>query len=184
MRKWLLTAWCMIPVGATAFHFGPGQDHAALDRVAELMAEGQAFAKEGRALQEKDQTLAAAGAFAKADNAFSQALSPGGGFSQRKRAPPLQCAGQRHDLDRGQERPRKAHPARIRPAGLRLRGDDHGLPAAVTALFRDALATRAPGAGAETSTRDPIRRAEAPAMGRHLQSPVHRGGGRPSRGNG
>lgn len=75
MRKWLLTAWCMIPVGATAFHFGPGQDHAALDRVAELMAEGQAFAKEGRALQGKEQTLAAAGAFAKADNAFSQALS-------------------------------------------------------------------------------------------------------------
>ena len=75
MRKWLLTAWCMLPVGATAFHFGPGQDHASLDQVAALMAEGQAFAREGRALIEKDEELAAAGLFTKADNAFSEALA-------------------------------------------------------------------------------------------------------------
>ncbi len=75
MRKWLLTAWCVLPVGATAFHYGPGQDHATLDQVATLMAEGQAFAKEGRALIAKDDDLAAAGLFTKADNAFSEALT-------------------------------------------------------------------------------------------------------------
>lgn len=75
MRKWFLTAWCMLPVGATAFHFGPGQDHASLDQVSSLMADGQAFAREGRALIEKDEDLAAAGLFTRADNAFSEALS-------------------------------------------------------------------------------------------------------------
>jgi hypothetical protein len=65
----------MLPVGATAFHLGPGQDHAALDQVASLIVEGEAFAKEGRALIAADSSLAAAGAFTRADQAFSDALA-------------------------------------------------------------------------------------------------------------
>jgi len=75
MRKWLLTAWCMLPVGATAYHYGPGQDRVALDMAGELVAEAREHAARGRALTEEANELAASSEFAQAENAFSEALA-------------------------------------------------------------------------------------------------------------
>lgn len=47
MRKLLLAGWMLLPIGAFAYHEGPGQDRMALDRIdARMRAATEAFQKE------------------------------------------------------------------------------------------------------------------------------------------
>ncbi len=41
MRRLVLILWLLVPVGAGAYHLGPGQDHMRLDEAARFVAEAQ-----------------------------------------------------------------------------------------------------------------------------------------------
>jgi hypothetical protein len=47
MRKLLLAGWLVAPIGAWAFHEGPGQDLMALDRTDKVLAAARAHASAG-----------------------------------------------------------------------------------------------------------------------------------------
>ena len=44
MRMLIMLAWLMVPVVAGAYHFGPGQDHLAAERVAAIIAQAESHA--------------------------------------------------------------------------------------------------------------------------------------------
>ncbi|CAN5213593.1 hypothetical protein BH23VER1_BH23VER1_07630 [soil metagenome] len=46
MRKFLVIAWCLVPVGVAAYHYGPGQDQMARDGAAAAIREAQAWVGE------------------------------------------------------------------------------------------------------------------------------------------
>lgn len=75
MRRWFLVLWLLLPIGAAAYHFGPGQERLAQDDAADLVARGSAAtaAAEKIALAEGD--FAAMSAWAEADAAYEEALN-------------------------------------------------------------------------------------------------------------
>ena len=75
MRKFLLTAWCLLPVGAGAYHYGPGQDRLLLDDAGRLIEEATAHAERARALAEDEGDEIAKAAWAEAESAWGEALA-------------------------------------------------------------------------------------------------------------
>jgi hypothetical protein len=41
MRTLFLVGWMMVPIAALAYHYGPGQERARLDEVANLLTQGE-----------------------------------------------------------------------------------------------------------------------------------------------
>lgn len=74
MRRLFLLAWLLIPVGAGAYHFGPGQDRMRDDDVAALVSKGRRSAEVARALAAKEGDDAARGDWTDAEAAFTEAL--------------------------------------------------------------------------------------------------------------
>jgi hypothetical protein len=75
MNKLLVCAWLLVPVGAAAYHYGPGQTDLATDRAAEAARRGSALAREAAAIQERDGDLASKGTWFRAEEAFGEALA-------------------------------------------------------------------------------------------------------------
>ena len=74
MRKLLLTAWCLLPVGAGAYHYGPGQDQVLLDEAGRLMKTATAHAERARLLAEEEGDEVAKAAWAEAETAWAETL--------------------------------------------------------------------------------------------------------------
>jgi len=75
MRKLLLILWLLMPVGAAAYHLGPGQDALRLDAAAVLIAEAEEHVARAEALPASEGELAATGAWAEAEAAYEEALA-------------------------------------------------------------------------------------------------------------
>ncbi len=75
MRKLLLILWLLMPVGAAAYHLGPGQDALRLDAAAVLIAEAEEHVARAEALTASEGELAATGAWAEAEAAYEEALA-------------------------------------------------------------------------------------------------------------
>jgi len=75
MNKLLVCAWLLVPVGAAAYHYGPGQTDLAADRAASAAQRASALAREATAIQERDGDLAAKGTWFKAEEAYGEALA-------------------------------------------------------------------------------------------------------------
>jgi hypothetical protein len=74
MRKLFLFAWLLLPVGAAAYHFGPGQDALRADRAADAASRARALVEQARAVAAKDGDEAARALWADAEQAFGEAL--------------------------------------------------------------------------------------------------------------
>jgi hypothetical protein len=74
MRRLLLFVWCLLPVGAAAYHFGPGQKEVRADRAAACAARGDAAAKAARETAAKDGDDAARPLWSDAEAAYAEAL--------------------------------------------------------------------------------------------------------------
>ena len=74
MRKLLLFVWLLLPAGAAAYHYGPGQDRVHVDCAADASDRAAKLAIEARALAAKDGDCAALGLWAKAESAYTEAL--------------------------------------------------------------------------------------------------------------
>ena len=74
MRKLLLTLWLLVPVGAGAYHLGPGQDRVRLDEAAELIALAGERAERAVALAAEEGDLAAREEWARAESTYEEAL--------------------------------------------------------------------------------------------------------------
>jgi hypothetical protein len=74
MRKLLLCLWLTVPVGAGAYHLGPGQDHVRADEAARLLSEAQAHVARATELAASEGDLAATGDWAAAEAAYTEVL--------------------------------------------------------------------------------------------------------------
>jgi len=74
MKKTLLGVWLLVPVGAAAYHMGPGQDHLRLDDAARLIAQAGRHAQRAAERAETEGDLAAVGDWALAETAYEEAL--------------------------------------------------------------------------------------------------------------
>lgn len=74
MRKLLLFVWLLLPAGAAAYHYGPGQDRVRVDRAATAADRAETLAREARALAAKDGDAAAKELWAEAESAYTEAL--------------------------------------------------------------------------------------------------------------
>lgn len=74
MRKLLLAALLMVPVGAVAFHLGPGQDMLRLDEASSYMGQADGHAALAAELKTDGADLEAASEWAKAEAAYADAL--------------------------------------------------------------------------------------------------------------
>jgi len=74
MRKLLLTVWCLLPVGAGAYHFGPGQDQLLLDDAGRKMDAAERHVLRAQELAATEGDAAAAVAWAEAETAWGEAL--------------------------------------------------------------------------------------------------------------
>jgi hypothetical protein len=61
LRKFFILAWLLLPVAATAYHYGPGQDRMLMDQVGEIVA--------------KAEKHVAGGNYGEAEQCYAQALS-------------------------------------------------------------------------------------------------------------
>ena len=50
MKRWMLTLWCLLPLGGMAYHYGPGRIGLALDAIAADVADGRAHAQRAATL--------------------------------------------------------------------------------------------------------------------------------------
>lgn len=75
MKKLVLLVWLLLPVGALAYHLGPGQEHVRGDRAASAFARGESAAKAARAIAEREGDDAARATWAEAAQAFEDALA-------------------------------------------------------------------------------------------------------------
>lgn len=75
MRKLLLFVWLLLPVGAAAYHYGPGQDHMRVDRAARASERAHALAREAREMAAEVGDVAARPRWSAAEEAFTEALS-------------------------------------------------------------------------------------------------------------
>lgn len=74
MRRWFLVFWLLLPVGAAAYHYGPGQEREALDDVAELIAKGTAATEAAEQIAKDEGDFAATSSWAEADALYEEAL--------------------------------------------------------------------------------------------------------------
>lgn len=74
MRRWFLVFWLLLPVGAAAYHYGPGQERQALDGVSELIAKGAAATEAAERIAKEDGDFAATSSWAEADALYEEAL--------------------------------------------------------------------------------------------------------------
>ena len=72
MKNLLLLAWATLPVAATAYHFGPGQEHLRTDEAARLLDDARAHAERAAEFGEDDPDARAAWTLAEA--AYEDAL--------------------------------------------------------------------------------------------------------------
>ncbi len=75
MRRLILLAWLLLPVAAGAYHYGPGQEHLADDRTADLVEVAQAAASKARAVAAIEGDTAAKSLWVEADEAYAEALA-------------------------------------------------------------------------------------------------------------
>lgn len=75
MRKLLIFVWLLLPVGAAAYHYGPGQERLRSDRAAEAVALADEFVSEARAVAGKEGDAAARGLWTEAERALSDAIA-------------------------------------------------------------------------------------------------------------
>lgn len=74
MRKLVLFLWLLLPVGAAAYHWGPGQEHLRTDHAAAAAARGRDAAELAREVQATQSDQAARKHWADAEAAFTEAL--------------------------------------------------------------------------------------------------------------
>lgn len=75
MKKAVLIAWLLLPAGAAAYHYGPGQEALRLDDAGAAVARGRDAATQARAVAAKDGDAAAREYWTVAEEAFAEALS-------------------------------------------------------------------------------------------------------------
>jgi hypothetical protein len=75
MRKLLLVVWLLVPVGAGAYHMGPGQDQLRLDEAAQLIEQARGHAERAAELSAAKGDLAAREDWALAETAYEEALA-------------------------------------------------------------------------------------------------------------
>lgn len=75
MRKLVLFLWLLLPVGAAAYHYGPGQEHLRTDQAAAAAARARAAAELAREVQAAEGDLPARKHWAEAEEAFTVALA-------------------------------------------------------------------------------------------------------------
>lgn len=75
MKKLVLFAWLLLPVGAFAYHFGPGQELTRSDAAASALQRAQSAATKAREIAARDGDDAARAAWTEADEAFGEALA-------------------------------------------------------------------------------------------------------------
>jgi hypothetical protein len=87
MRKLALLLWSLLPVGAAAYHYGPGQEHLRSDAAAEAAARARDAARTAREVQAAQGDRAAKPHWAQAEAAYTEALAalPGGHVEQGRR---------------------------------------------------------------------------------------------------
>src|SRR5688572_30289360 len=74
MRKLLLFVWLLLPAGALAYHYGPGQDRVRVDRAADAADRADQLASEARALAATEGDEAARSLWAQAESAYTEAI--------------------------------------------------------------------------------------------------------------
>ncbi len=74
MRKLLLFLWSLLPIGAGAYHFGPGQDRMRVDQAAAAIDRAEELAREARELASIQGDEAARDLWTAAEAAYSEAL--------------------------------------------------------------------------------------------------------------
>ena len=74
MRKLVAFVWLLLPVGAAAYHYGPGQDLLASDRAAVAQERGVEAARIAGEVARRDGDLAATTHWAEAEAAFTEAI--------------------------------------------------------------------------------------------------------------
>ena len=74
MRRALIFVWCLLPVAAGAYHYGPGQDRVRADRAAEAVERADAAVRAAQAIAAQDGDDAARGLWAQAEEAYAEAL--------------------------------------------------------------------------------------------------------------
>ncbi len=74
MRRLMFFLWMLIPFGAVAYHYGPGQERLRADRAADAAARGKELASEAREISIKQSDLAAVGTWKEAEKAYGEAL--------------------------------------------------------------------------------------------------------------
>jgi hypothetical protein len=75
MRKLLIFVWLLLPVGAAAYHYGPGQDRVRADEAATAAAQARSAARQAREVQAADGDHAARPHWAAAEEAYTAALN-------------------------------------------------------------------------------------------------------------
>lgn len=75
MKKLVLLVWLLLPVGALAYHLGPGQDLVRGDHAASALERADAAAAEARAIAATDGDDAARAKWAEADEAYGEAFA-------------------------------------------------------------------------------------------------------------
>ncbi len=75
MKKLLLTLWCLAPVAAAAYHFGPGQDGLQRDEAAARIAEARELTATARAFEKKHGEGSAKDLWARAQEQYDEALA-------------------------------------------------------------------------------------------------------------
>lgn len=74
MRKLLLIIWLAVPVGAFAYHMGPGQDLMRLDEAQALIVQAQEHVASANSITADEGELAAKGEWTLAEESFAEAL--------------------------------------------------------------------------------------------------------------
>jgi hypothetical protein len=75
MKKLLLSAWCLLPVGAGAFHLGPGQEHLRLDQATDRIEEAERRVALATQVAAADGDVAATIEWKRAEEAYTEALA-------------------------------------------------------------------------------------------------------------
>jgi hypothetical protein len=74
MNKVLLFVWLLLPVGALAYHYGPGQTQVSVDRAARATERAQELTRKAREVAAKDGDEAAKTYWLDAETAYAEAL--------------------------------------------------------------------------------------------------------------
>ena len=75
MRKFLLFVWLLLPAGALAYHYGPGQDRVRCDQAAEAIARARDFGFKARDCAREKGDEAAKALWTEAEKACGEALA-------------------------------------------------------------------------------------------------------------